>query len=124
MHEETPGCLTVQARERGVTVPPSFSARAESFLMRSIFSLPPAPSSSLSVLSKKSLWLANLEPSGIPSLYFPVRSPLARGDQIVLPRPYFSCNGLKSTSTFCLWKRLYCDCSVGGPIKLRRSAMP
>jgi hypothetical protein len=59
----------------------------------------------------------------LPELYLPVKKPLARGDQIVVPYWYFSYNGLYSFSKRSRWKALYCGCSAIGAIRLYFSAM-
>jgi len=75
------------------------------------------------VLSKKLWWLEKREPSGTPSLYLPVRRPLAKGDQIVVPYWNWSNKGAYSTSKRSRWKALYWGCSAMGAMRLHFSAM-
>lgn len=85
IHVETPLCFKVQAKAKLVILPPNFSATAVNFLTFSILALPSGEVRCLTFSSMapfKLLWY--LEPSGIPSLYFPVKRPESSGDQIVL----------------------------------------
>jgi len=60
---------------------------------------------SLKYLSKMCLmsgFLSNLLPSGIPLLYFPVKTPLAKGDQTVVPNFLLAKSLAKSIYIFSL----------------------
>lgn len=65
-------------------VPPSSSANLVNSLTFWILAFPASDSSSLMFEAIISLLLWYRDPSGIPSLYLPVRRPESSGDQMVL----------------------------------------
>jgi len=95
---DTSGFLMTHANANCACVIFNSSANSLNFLKAyKFFSFLSSPKN-LSWICLKSEYVSNLLPSGIPLLYFPVKIPLANGDQTVVPSFLFSNNLAKSIS--------------------------
>lgn len=82
---ETLGFFAAQARARAAWVHPNLVAKTPIALTLSSFTFPSGVWRALMVSPKKFALVTNRLSVGIESLYFPVRRPLSRGDQTVVP---------------------------------------
>src|SRR6185312_9031064 len=112
----TLGFFNTQAIDKRFKLTPRSSATFLSAFTFSCFHLFSSPT--IFSLSHSIPGRSRRVPSGVLSIYFPLKRPDDKGDQMVVPRPISLYNLLYSTSNLSRCNKLYCGCSIVGGVKL------